>query len=144
MPCQCKHLSRVNPTNGRIAVGRQTNFATANHEFTGLDKPTIVPPGAQQICLFPCHTICDRKTKWFGNFQRLFLSINGSCKYADTQFCERGTALFISRQKADAEGSPVASIEQHDREVGVDILGKFQGTSVCQVQCQVRKIVTCR
>jgi hypothetical protein len=74
----------------------------------------------------------------------MFLRINSSSKYTDTQFCERGTALFISSQKADAVGSPKASIEQYNREVGVDIPGKFQDTSVCQVQCQVREIVTCR
>jgi hypothetical protein len=104
----------------------------------------LVPPGAQQICLFACHAIGDRKTKWFRNFQSLFLSINGTRKYAHTQFCERATALFISGQKADAEGSPVTTIEQHNREVGVDIPRKFQRTSVCHVQCQVLEIVTCR
>jgi hypothetical protein len=74
----------------------------------------------------------------------LFLTINASSKYADTQFCERGTALFISSQKPDAVGSPVASIEQHNREFGVYIPGKVQDTAVFQVQSQVPEIVTCR
>jgi hypothetical protein len=142
---QGEHLSRIDPANGRITVGGKTYLATSNQKLTGLYEPaTVIPPGSQQVCLFAGYAIGDGKPKFFGNLQSLFPGINRRSKYADTQFCERGTAFFISSQKADAEGSPVASIEQHNGEVGMDIPRKCQGASVCQVQCQVWKIVTCR
>ena len=83
----------------------------------------FVPPGTKQICLFARHSVCDGETKWSGNFLGLFPGINGSGEYADVLLCERGTALCVSSQKADTKGSPVASIEQHDRRIGVDIPG---------------------
>ncbi|MDE0660095.1 MAG: hypothetical protein OXI79_10650 [Gammaproteobacteria bacterium] len=92
------------------------------------------PPRAKQIGVFARYSVCDGETKWSGNLQSLFPVINGSGKDADALFCERGTALSVSTQKADAVGSPVAPIEQHDREFGVDIPGQFQGATVCQVQ----------
>ena len=83
----------------------------------------FVPPGAKQIGVFARHAVCDGESKRFGNSLSLFPGINGSGKYAQPLFCERVTALCVSGQKADTVGSPMASIEQHDRESGVDIPG---------------------
>lgn len=94
----------------------------------------FVPPGAKQICLFARDSVCDGEPERSGDFLSLFPAIDGSGEYCDILFCERDTALSVSTQKADAVGSPVASIEQHDRELGVDIPGQFQGATVCQVQ----------
>ena len=82
---------------------------------------TVFPPGTDLVSISASHTIGDRKPKTLGDLKSLFLRIDASGDDARPFFRERNTALFIAVKQATAELSPMATIEEKDRERRIQI-----------------------
>ena len=95
---------------------------------------TVFPPGTDLVSICASHTIGDRKPKTLGDLKSLFLRIDTAGDDARPFFRERSTALFKAVKQATAELSPMATIEEKDRERSVQILGQMQVVAAGNLQ----------
>ena len=138
---QRQGLGRIHPTNGRVAIGGHQHPPTLRqHELARLNEVAPrIPPGTQEARLILRHPVGDRKSEAVRNIHRLLFAIDGRGDDADALFRERSTAFFISGQQPDAIGSPVAAVEEHDRQIRFQIGGQLERSAAGDVQRHVGK-----